>query len=158
MSLLKPFYFCIKGREAVFFFFWVIFILPKSEKCPNQIGGQVATGNHSTKPVFFFFPFLSETPCRRKVNGMSVDCSTYRRATDSFNTQRTKQKITLGPNPETESSVCLSVPGPFNLGLLFVSLSKWREHNAIFEFQWSEYSEDKINAGFYLQKQTALHS
>lgn len=61
LSLLKPFCFCIKGREASFFFsfsFWVIFTLPKSEKCPNQIGGQVATGNHSTKPVFFFFHFF----------------------------------------------------------------------------------------------------
>lgn len=101
-SRLKPFCFCIEGREASFFFsFWVIFTLPKSEKCPNQIGGQVATGNHSTKPVlFFFFPFLSETPCRRKVNGMSVGCSTFR-VPDAFKTRRTKQKITLRPKPRS---------------------------------------------------------
>lgn len=70
LSLLKPFCFCIKGREAAFFFFWVIFTLPKSEKCPNQIGGQVATGNHSTKPVFFFFHFF----LKPHVEGKLTEC------------------------------------------------------------------------------------
>lgn len=54
-------------REA---FFSGLYLHFPNQKCPNQMG-QVATGNHSSKP-FFFFPFLSETSRKRKVNDMSV--------------------------------------------------------------------------------------
>lgn len=99
VSLFKPFYFCIKGGEAFFFFFFFLGYIYTSQirKCPNQIGGQVATGNHSSKPFlfFFFFPFLSETPCRRKVNEMSVGRFIHR-ANTSFNTRENKEENKIG--------------------------------------------------------------
>lgn len=66
--LPQPFCFCIRGK----LFFLGYIYTSQIRKCPNQMG-QVATGNHSSKP-FFFFPFLSETSRKRKVNDMSVGC------------------------------------------------------------------------------------
>ena len=52
LTVLKPFYFCIKGGEA--FFFSGLYLHFPNQKCPNQTG-QVVTGNHSSKVFFFFF-------------------------------------------------------------------------------------------------------
>lgn len=100
-----PFCFCIKGGEAFFFLGYIY--TSQIRKCPNQIG-QVATGNHSSK--LFFFPFLSETPCRRKVNEMSVGCLVHTAAKSSFNTEGTKKTGTrLPPCPPWWIRICISL-------------------------------------------------
>jgi hypothetical protein len=92
VSLFKPFYFCIKGREGFFFLSYIY--TSQIRKCPNQIGGQVASATTAQNLFFFFFHFFLKPPYRRKINKMSVGCFVHR-ANNSFNSEKEKQKIGL---------------------------------------------------------------
>lgn len=135
VSLFKSLYFCIKGGEAFFFFFFLGYIYTSQiRKCPNQIGGQVATGNHSSKPFlvfFFFFHFFLKPHVEGKVNEMSVGCFRHR-AIKSFNTERTKEKIKLGQKAGNRQwYFSIFSDSTSNLGILFISPSKPMKYKVI---------------------------
>lgn len=101
----------------------------------------MATGNHSTKPVFFFFHFFPKPYAEGKLTECQLTAlRTENKAENNTETELQKQKV-----------VCVS---PFQGPLILDSSSSLSVNEgstmAIFEFHRPEYSEDKIDVGFYL--------
>lgn len=96
----------------------------------------MATGNHSTKPVFFFHFFLKPhaegklTECQLPALHTASQCfqNTGNKAENNTETKTQKQKVEL----------VLSTLTPFHLGLPFDSLSKLMERDLNFELKRSE--------------------